>query len=281
VNPLGLDLLDQFMAWAGRERSIIAVAVFGSRARCQYEADEWSDVDLHVTTTEPELLTQREWTSIFSGHELWAFAVRPASGGVAKVTLIFRPGREVDIVVVPAIRFRLARWLVSFGLHRRSAAVAQALNEMATVMRQGHRVLKGGKRWEEFYLRVVTEVRGTRLGDEDAQALAEAFVCDYTWIKRKLRRGECVAAQRVLHRSLAEINFRLMHEVRLRRGNYSFREARRVEQLLSPEELAAVTVAAQPTVQSLITAAEHCAATCRTLMQSLVGQSWTWPKDLL
>jgi len=182
------------------------------------------------------------------------------------------------VVVVPTRRLHIARAAVALGLHRRLPGVARRLNELATVMQAGHRVLKGGKRWENFYARIVAEIRGTRLDDTEAIALAEEFFCDWHWVRQKLERGEFVAAQRVLHRSLAEINFRLLHEIRLRAGEPSFREARRVEKLVSSEQLVAISIEARLEAASLRNAADKCAASFRSLMQGLVGGAWRWPE---
>lgn len=274
------DLLPEFLAWSAGEPAIVAVVLFGSRVRESVgRSDAWSDIDLQVVTTKPAVFKSREWTKFAAGRELLAHAVRPASGGVTKVTAMFRPGHEIDVVVVPAIKLRAARFAVSLGLHRRVPALARGLNELATVMRGSHRVLKGGRGWEDFYARVVADVRGTRLDTTEALALAEEFFCDWHWVCKKLKRGEYVAAQRVIHRSLAEINFRLLHEVRLRMGEKSFREARRVEQLVSPEQLTAVSVDARLDAVSLQQAADGCAASFCGLMRQLVGEVWRWPDE--
>jgi hypothetical protein len=86
--------------------------------------------------------------------------------------------------------------------------------------------------------------------------------------------------QRALHRSLAEINFRLLHEQRLRRGKPTFREARRLEQLISPAELEAVTIAGLPTAAQLRRAAQKAATTFRRLVRHLVANAWVWPPTL-
>jgi hypothetical protein len=106
--------------------------------------------------------------------------------------------------------------------------------------------------------------------------LAEAFVCDYVFTRRKVQRGELCAAQRWLHHQLAETNFRLLHELRLRCGKTSFPDARRLEQLEDPLGGGA-TVAAVPTAASLHVALEVAAGTHRQLITALVGAAWRWP----
>lgn len=138
-------------------------------------------------------------------------------------------------------------------------------------------MLHGGKRWAEFYAQAVEKMSNPRLSDAEACRLAERFVCDYVWLQRKIVRGELLASQRMLHQSLAEINFQLLHEVRLRRGLASFPEARRIERVIDSETLDRVTVNAAPEAAALRTAVEKAAVTCRGLMRDLVGDGWAWP----
>jgi hypothetical protein len=150
------------------------------------------------------------------------------------------------------------------------------LQDLAVVIRPGWRFWKGAKQWEPFYDRVVAAVADRRIDDREARALADGFVCDATWTCRKIERGEFLAAQRMLHRALAETNFRLLHELRLRRGARSFPEARRIERVARTAELDAVSVAATPTAKSLRAALAKSSATLRTLMRALTPD-WRWP----
>jgi hypothetical protein len=101
-------------------------------------------------------------------------------------------------------------------------------------------------------------------------------VCDYVSTHRKLQRGELLAAQRWLHHQLAEANFRLAHELRLRRGQTSFPDARRIERL-SNVALEDVTVSAYPKAADLRKAVEAAANGHRRLMTALLGDKWRWP----
>jgi hypothetical protein len=185
-------------------------------------------------------------------------------------------GAEADLVILPLGLMRLTRLLVALGLHRREGRVRRGLQDLAIVIRPGWRFLKGAGQWEPLYQRVVAEVSDVRLDDAAARRLADSFVCDYVWTLRKLDRGELLAAQRMLHQSLAETNFRLLHELRLRRGERSFPEARRIERVAGAE-LAGVTVDSPLEVAALRSAAGKSAATCRELMGGLVGAGWHWP----
>ena len=267
--------------WAARSPEVAAVVLIGSRAREAGDpiagVDGHSDWDFHVITSRPARFADRAWTTILEEGEPLVYAIRDGIvGKVKRVTVVFRD-EEADFVVLPAAKMRLARLAVACGLHRRSRRLARFLGDLAIIARPGYRFLHGSAGWELFYRRVIAEVADPRLDDAEALRRADLFAADYVVVRRTLARGELLAAQRVLHRSLAEINFQLLHEVKLRRGERSFPDARRIERIASTTELAAVTVAAGLTVAALDAALQQCAATCQNLMRELVGERWRWP----
>src|SRR5215216_283762 len=83
----------------------------------------------------------------------------------------------------------------------------------------------------------VKEMAGHRIDNAEIQTLLKICASDMFWVLEKLDRGELIAAQRMLHRSLVETSIVIMHELRLRSGSKTFQQARRVEQLLSSREL--------------------------------------------
>lgn len=269
--------------WIAAEPAVRSAVLFGSSAAAAtaQTADAWSDLDLHITTTEPERLEHMDWPRVLPGSGFRFQAVRPATGGVRKVTAVFAAG-QIDLVVVPLGQLRLARFGLWLGLERRNRRLRVALNEINTCLRGGYRFLKGEAEWGAFYVRVASEMPGVRLGDQEAVALAAIAVADRLWILQKLERGELGAAQYLLHRSLAETNFRLLRELRLRRGQPlpSFGLGRHVERLLSPEELAWVRVDARCEAAELKRATEQSAVGLQALMRELVGSAWRSPEGL-
>jgi len=268
-------------AWAEQTPAVRGLVLIGSRERATtdalWRADAGSDWDFQIITDDPRCFANEEWTRGLIGAELRVYAPRVARiGGVPKVNAIFA-GAEADFVVIPAHTLRLARLLVALGLHHREGRLRRALQDLAVVIRPGWRFLKGGETWEPFYRRVVAEVADARLGDEALCALANTFVTEWVWTRRKIARGERIAAQRMLHRELAETNFRMLHELKLRRGERSFPEARRIELVATAEELAGADVTAPLEGAALLEATERCAANLRALMAALVGERWRWP----
>jgi predicted nucleotidyltransferase len=276
-----VTLLDSLREWMRDQADIRVAAVFGSHARTlsgeDQPADPWSDVDLQIVTTQPGRYRSREWTAQLRGQQLHAYAVRPVFGGVQKVTALFSGG-EADFVVVPYHRLWLGRLAFNLGLHNRVAGIRRGLGEFALVMSFGQVVLKGGPDWQEFYTRAVKEVPLAHLTDEEAISLAEGAYVDASSLLGKLARGEYVAVQRWLHRSLIETNFRLLHERRVRQGLVSYPDGRRVEQLLSPAELATVRFEVSLDAESLRAALLTSLAGTRKLLTELTGRAPTWPE---
>lgn len=280
MNDARHGLLPEISVWLNAEPEVQSAVLFGSSARAPEEPaglDSWSDFDLQIVTSDAARFERVDWTRALPSQQFALQVVRQATGGVRKVTALFAAG-QIDLVIVPAVRMKFARLAIACGLHRRGRFPREALNEIATCLYSGYRFLKGQKEWRVFYERVASEMPGVRLNDGEAGALADIFLCDLLWILQKIERGECAAAQHVLHRSLAETNFRLMREFRQRRGFPlpSFGLGRRVESLLEPDELALVQVNARLEHDDLHKAAWRAFDGLKKLMLQLVP-AWQVP----
>ena len=254
-------------------RDVQAVTLFGSRTRDGgRDADVDSDVDLQVICRRPTNWVSPEWAKrILPPEALLTWNVRDAFGGVKKISIVLGDG-ELDLVIVPAARMRLARWALWLGLHRRHPGIRRKLGDIALVMGEGHRVLKGGAKWERFYRRISVDVPLPGMTDEDVRNAVAGVEVDLVSIRRKLSRGELRAAQRWLHTGIAETNFKLMHELRRRRGARSHHDGRRAEQVLPEPELELVTVSARLDAQELESASEAAASATRKLGEALLTQ---------
>lgn len=276
-----VTLLDSLLRWVRDAHDVRVAAVFGSQARAlcgeAQPADPWSDVDLEIVTTRPERYLNRAWAGAVPGQKLHAYAVRPVFGNAQKVTAFFSGG-EADFVIVPYRRLWLGKLAFNLGLHKRSPGIARGLGEFALVMSFGHKVVKGGPSWEAFYARAIKEVPLAHLRDEEAISLADGAYVDAVSILSKLGRGEFVAAQRWLHRSVIETNFRLVNELRVRRKQVTYPDGRRVEQLLSPAELADVRFEVKLTTEDLRKATITGVSATRRLVGELTGYQPTWPE---
>jgi hypothetical protein len=264
--------------WAEKEPSVQALVQIGSRVRAnaaaECAADAFSDWDYQIVSSDPEMFAGRAWFGSLGLGEPLAYVARLGRlGSATKISIAARDG-EIDLVVLPAVRLRQAKWLLKLGLAGCLPGMRGPLGGLALVLRDGHRIVKGEEAWGDFFRRVAGEFPVPRLGDCDVTTIAEGFVCDFISTRKKIERGEFLAAQRWLHHQLAEVNFQLLHELRLRRGETTFPDARRVERLVA--DWRTVEVSALPTAENLRAATEKSAATLRELMAALVPE-WRWP----
>lgn len=94
-------LLENVRAWAEQEPEIRAVVLIGSRARTDHPADEWSDLDLLVFSTNPNRFTQSAGWLQSIGHPLLTFCERTPTGDWERRAL-FEGGLDVDFALLPA-----------------------------------------------------------------------------------------------------------------------------------------------------------------------------------
>jgi hypothetical protein len=255
--------------------------MIGSRARragTVGSADPCSDWDFQVITDEPRLFASKEWAVHAGLSKPSVYVIRRGRlGTMNKLSAIF-PGGELDLVLIPSHYLRLARRLFRLGLLPLFPAVHRAIAELNMILLSGYRLVKGADGWQRFFQQIISEVAPRRMNDIEICALAEGYICDYVSTHRKIATGELLAAQRWLHVQLAETNYQLFHELKLRGNELSFPDARRIEKLWGPTSYQQLIVSAIPEKVSLFNAVERSAETCRALMASLVGSQWHWPE---
>ena len=280
----GVDFASVLQGWSETEPTVSGLVLIGSRERAEtdevWKADQNSDWDFQIITSTPDRFLSSDWMRALPGVVVSVYALRMTKiGSVPKVNVVFNGG-EADFIILPERLFQMARLLTWLGAHKREGGLRRGLQDLAVVIRPGWRFLKGRSLWEPFYERVVTGVADPRLSDQQIRRLADSFVADYVWTLRKLRRGEWVAARRMLHRELAETTLMLLHEARLREGLRSFPEGRRLERIASDEEVARVVVNGGLDGAGLASALEEAAASLRGLAERLLPGRWHWPADI-
>jgi hypothetical protein len=269
-----------FIEWAHRARAIKVVLLIGSRARNVTQIDSFdsgSDWDFQVVTSDPTLFDTVFWLKEAGLPAPLAYVRREGRlGRVFKITSVF-PDSEIDVAILPLRDLVLARSLWALKLGRVLPATRSAFAEISMILRGGWRFLKGTSGWEYFFESIATSFAPTRLSDAVIINMAEGYVCDYVSALRKISRGEFLAAQRWLHNYLAETNFALLHELRLRSGKLSFPDARRIEMICEEDTISAVSINAKPTRDSLLVSVNRSADTFRLLIFNLLGSKWAWP----
>lgn len=268
--------------WADAEPTVTGLLLIGSQVHAgkagAMAPDNHSDWDFHVITTDPPLFAQNIWLGKVGVGEPLAYATRMGRLGTVNKVSVVLPAGELDLVVIPARRLNLVKWLIRLGLVGSVTRAKEDLAGFAVVLRGGYRFLKGETRWGNVIRHIATEIPPLRLDDDAVRALAEGFVADYVSTRRKIARGELLAAQRWLHVHLAETNFRLAHELLQRNGKTSWPDARRIESLADVDAGKALAIEATVDARSLQAQADKAAQTFRDLMRGLLSDSWRWPE---
>ncbi len=270
----------RFIEWAQRADTIKVLVQIGSRVREAGKAggaDASSDWDFQIVTTDSKPFESRAAFAALGLGELRAFVSRVGRlGSSRKVTALFDDG-ELDLVVIPFEQMAGVATQVAVPGGAENPLVRRALADLALVLVGGYKILKDQVNAARLAQFVTTAVPLPRIANAEVVEIAEGFVCDYVATKRLLRRGERVAAQRWLHHQLIEANLRLLHELRQRQGRPTYPDARRLEQLDDDAWAPEVSAGAIHDDTTLAAAIEKAAATCRRLVQALVGPAWSWP----
>jgi hypothetical protein len=273
-------LFSRVEAWICRDPNVVSAALFGSRARSPGHTaawDRWSDIDLHLIASKPGRVELVDWAVQFADFGYVTHTTRPATGGVRKITIIFTEG-EIDLILVPVRYMQIAQLACSVGWHKRISLVREPLDTLATILSGGYRFLKGEAQWGRFYHRIATEMNGFRIADSAAENIANGFLCDLIWVRQKILRGEEIAVQRMIHRSLIEANVLLLHELRLRKGLSTFQQGRRIEQLASEREVEFLRWRGDLSVSGVYEGTERLLAGVVALMGELVPH-WSVPPN--
>lgn len=278
------DIGCAFEEWAHNRPDVPVVLLLGSRARRQTEigsADGGSDWDFHVVASNISLFMDAGWTRSAGLSAPLAYVARPGRiSPVAKTSALFPEG-GLDLVLLSLAKLQVAKLMMRIGLAERNTRIRNALAHLTLVLSPGYRIVKGDSSWKRFFTSVISQIPAPRLDDHSISEIMDAYVIDYESTRRKILRGEYLAAQRWLHTQLAETSFRLLHELRLRSNKPTFPDGRRLESICDDRLLNAMRVSSLPDRKGLLDALEKNAQTCREIAKELVGTKWRWPEILL
>ena len=169
-----LELLNRFVLWAEDQADIRTVLMIGSRARVDYPADQWSDIDLILSAQNPQpYLEYTEWLKNI-GH-VWVTHVEPSLAGVSERRVLFEDGFDFDLIFIP--ENMMSRLLQH--------------EEVARIVRRGVRILVDKDR---IMSRITLPLGARPSYEPPTQAQFTNLVNDFwyhtAWTAKKLRRGE-------------------------------------------------------------------------------------------
>lgn len=92
------DFLAKFMRWAEDNNDIRAAFVVGSRARIEYPADAYSDLDIiFFCVNQSSYIANTAWLNEFG--TVWAVNISQKTGIDPELKIIFEGGYQVDFVI--------------------------------------------------------------------------------------------------------------------------------------------------------------------------------------
>lgn len=98
-------LIEKITFWCENREDIRAVMIVGSRARSEKPADEWSDLDLVLFSTQPdEYLSSEDWVQEIGPYWM-TFIEKTAIGGGKERRVLFDDALDVDFSIFPLESF--------------------------------------------------------------------------------------------------------------------------------------------------------------------------------
>lgn len=176
----------QFTKWAKTQDHIRIAFVVGSRARTDAPADKWSDLDIAIISTQPNLLIEsKDWVSKF-GNPVITF-IEPTSGGSGQSferRVLYDNGLDVDFAIDP---FNFVLKIKEQGITEEFA------KEMADIIGRGIRILVDKDNIMNGFLKQYRALEvpppSSPTEDEYLERVND-FWYHTVWAAKKLRRGE-------------------------------------------------------------------------------------------
>ncbi|HEV2073956.1 MAG TPA: aminoglycoside 6-adenylyltransferase [Thermomicrobiales bacterium] len=184
--------MDRFVRWATAQPAIEAAMVVGSRARTDHPADAWSDLDIVIFATDPEILLENDAWLHNIGDPVITFLEATAVGAWRERRVLFDGARDVDFSVVPADLLNELN-----AMHPGDLLHA----EVGATIARGYRVLiDRNERLTPILRRIttITECEPLPPTYEQFDETINDFWYHCVWIAKKLRRGDLIVAHECL-----------------------------------------------------------------------------------
>ncbi|MFX1509275.1 MAG: aminoglycoside 6-adenylyltransferase [Promethearchaeota archaeon] len=176
----------QFTKWAKTQDHIRLAMVVGSRARKMAPADQWSDLDIVIFSTDPgKLIDSEDWVNKF-GNPVITF-IEPTAGGSGESyerRVLYNNGLDVDFAVDP---FELMLKAKKNGI------TPELVEETANVIGRGIRVLIDKDKLMTNFLKEYKAIKIPKAGPPTEHEYLERvkdFWYHTVWAAKKIRRGE-------------------------------------------------------------------------------------------
>ena len=200
------QLITRFIIWAEQQPDVRAAFVVGSRARSICPADQWSDMDIVMISSDPgRYLLSDKWLWEI-GEPQVTFLERTGSGDEIERRVLFTGGLDVDIPVTSVRQMRLLNLFL--GLHHRFPSLLRLIprarcqgimaeiSMLGDIVNRGIRVLldKDGLLQNLPLTTTVYMPPSPPTGSDYLQNVND-FWYHAVWTAKKLRRGELWTAK--------------------------------------------------------------------------------------
>jgi Streptomycin adenylyltransferase len=261
-------------AWANAQGDIKALVQIGSRVKNDGTADEWSDFDYQLITTNPARYRSGEFARELG--RCWAIGLEHTFGDVMKVTAVFDGALEADFIILNHGDLLVATtalgWPGTSGLWPRPLRVG--VSRLRGAAGTGWKVVKGGAAWEKRYSRLTP--CEFPMSEREFKALCGEFWVQAVWAAKRTRRGELIASQRTIHRYVIEACLRMFEEEVLLDGKKAYPRGRRAETWLTASQAAVANAGTSPERESLLETLSHLSHEFARSSEA-VGTGRGWP----
>lgn len=173
-----IDIKNKILDYAKKDEDIKAIIAIGSTTRNDVKADEFSDLDLFIVTSNTEPWFSGEYPERF-GNVSISF-IEPTLGGGRERRCIYDEDKDVDMIILTPEQFE--------------AAVRDGV--AGWVMNRGYDVLYDSAGYEELLKTSIKQGSSNPEMDEAAFTnMVNDFYFHNIWALKKLRRGELWAAK--------------------------------------------------------------------------------------
>lgn len=237
MTPTGATLaLDRLVAWAAAEPAVRGLLLLGSRARTDVPADEWSDIDALIVTTDPgRWLGEAGWVEVL-GTPVLNFVEATALGSLHERRVLLDDGTDLDLIPVPVD-----------GI----AGILEA-DLVLAVLARGHRVLldKDGvlaalaDRLREADPAVLSDMTTWPPAVDEVANLTADYWHHCVWLTKRLCRGEVFRAHScmVVHQRYILVRFAEWQALSRAGGSAQiWFDGRFLEQWAAPDTVAALS----------------------------------------
>ena len=228
----------RILEWARCQPDIVALVQMGSRTQTGAVADALSDWDFHLISNQPQKYHRTDWLAEIASP--WCAHSERTPRGVIKVSGVFEGGLEADFILLAAWQMKLVYWSMrhpKWG-NWMPSRLRRGINDTRVILQgSGHKVLIGGKEWEQRLTALNVPWDALRMSAEEYGRHAAAFWQKSVWVAKKIARPEPRSALHWLHKLVLEHVYALLEEEAWLEGKVARPQALKAEKWLDAGRL--------------------------------------------